>query len=137
MVAATICAGKAIKDIPRDQVVIASKWGVMKDEQGKYTQDNTADYARKSLEGSLKRLGVDYIDLYIMRSWDHKTPIEESVKGMAVSSASHRPACFMEHLLTEKCLCLHCLSGSGTTRCTLLAILAGQHVDAHMTVWCS
>ncbi len=79
------CTGKAIKDIPRDQVVIASKWGVMKDEQGKYTQDNSAAYARKSLEGSLKRLGVDYIDLYIMRSWDHKTPIEEAISGMAVS----------------------------------------------------
>ena len=77
--------GKAIKDIPRHQVVIASKWGVMKDEQGKYTQDNSAAYARKSLEGSLKRLGVDYIDLYIMRSWDHKTPIEEAIRGMAVS----------------------------------------------------
>jgi len=77
--------GKAIKDIPRDQVVIASKWGVMKDEKGNYTQDNSAAYARKSLEGSLKRLGVDYIDLYIMRSWDHKTPIEEAIRGMAVS----------------------------------------------------
>jgi len=79
------CTGKAIKDIPRDQVVIASKWGVMKDDKGNYTQDNSAAYARKSLEGSLKRLGVDYIDLYIMRSWDHKTPIEEAIKGMAVS----------------------------------------------------
>lgn len=78
-----VLIGKAIKDIPRDQVVIASKWGVMKDEQGKYTQDNSAAYARKSLEGSLKRLGVDYIDLYVMRSWDHKTPIEEAIKGMA------------------------------------------------------
>jgi len=77
-------AGKAIEDIPRDQVVIASKWGVMKDEQGNYTQDNSAAYARKSLEGSLKRLGVDYIDLYIMRSWDHKTPIEEAIRGMVV-----------------------------------------------------
>ena len=82
------CAGKAIKDTPRDQVIIASKWGVMKDEEGKYTQDNSAAYARKSLEGSLKRLGVDYIDLYIMRSWDHKTPIEESIKGMAVSTST-------------------------------------------------
>ena len=86
LIVVCVCyTGKAIKDISRDQVVIASKWGVMKDEQGNYTQDNSAAYARKSLEGSLKRLGVDYIDLYIMRSWDHKTPIEEAIKGMAVS----------------------------------------------------
>ncbi|KAL0053153.1 hypothetical protein WJX82_001619 [Trebouxia sp. C0006] len=78
-----VLIGKAIKDIPRDQVVIASKWGVMKDDKGNYTQDNSAAYARKSLEGSLKRLGIDYIDLYIMRSWDHKTPIEEAIRGMA------------------------------------------------------
>ncbi|KAL0028174.1 hypothetical protein WJX77_012292 [Trebouxia sp. C0004] len=45
-----VLIGKAIKNIPRDQVVIASKWGVMKDEQGNYTQDNTAAFARKSLE---------------------------------------------------------------------------------------
>ena len=34
----------------------------------------------------MKRLGVDYMDLYIMRSWDQKTPIEESVKAMGVST---------------------------------------------------
>ena len=114
-----LCAGKAIKDTPRDQVIIASKWGVMKDEEGKYTQDNSAAYARKSLEGSLKRLGVDYIDLYIMRSWDHKTPIEESVKGMAVSSATHRPTRFMERFFTEDCMCLQCMSGSISSCCSI------------------
>ena len=80
-------AGKAIKDIPRDKVIIASKWGPMRDDKGNFSQDNSAAYCRKSLEASLERLGVDYIDLYILRSWDHKVPIEESVKAMSVSTS--------------------------------------------------
>lgn len=78
-----VLIGKAIKDIPRDKVIIASKWGPMRDDKGNFSQDNSAAYCRKSLEASLKRLGVDYIDLYILRSWDHKVPIEESVKAMS------------------------------------------------------
>ena len=78
-------AGKAIKEIPRDQVFLASKWGPMMDDKHNFTHSGSADYARKSLQVSLKNLGVDFIDLYILRSKDANTPIEESVRGMAVS----------------------------------------------------
>lgn len=77
-------AGKAIKDIPRDEVIIASKWGPMIDGKHNFTHDGSPAYARKALQLSLKNLGVDYIDLYILRSKDAKVPIEESVKAMAV-----------------------------------------------------
>ena len=77
-------AGKAIKDIPREQVVIASKWGPMIDEKHNFTHDGSPAYARKALQVSLKNLGVEYIDLYILRSKDVKVPIEESIKAMAV-----------------------------------------------------
>jgi aryl-alcohol dehydrogenase-like predicted oxidoreductase len=80
-----LAAGKAIKDTPREQVIIASKWGPMIDEEFNFTHDGSPAYARKSLQVSLKNLGVDYIDLYILRSKDPKIPIEESVKAMAVS----------------------------------------------------
>jgi len=80
-----LAAGKAIKDIPREQVIIASKWGPMIDEDFNFTHDGSPAYARKSLQVSLKNLGVDYLDLYILRSKDPKIPIEESVKAMAVS----------------------------------------------------
>ena len=89
-------AGKAIKDISRDQVILASKWGPMIDEKHNYSHSGTADYARKSLQVSLKNLGVDYIDLYILRSTDPKTPIEESIKGMAVSIIA----------LPQPCICM-------------------------------
>ncbi len=54
-----------------------------------YRHDGSPEYARKSLQVSLKNLGVDYIDLYILRSKDPKTPIEESVKAMAVSATPY------------------------------------------------
>lgn len=57
----------------------------MIDEDFNFTHDGRPAYARKSLQVSLKNLGVDYIDLYILRSKDPKIPIEESVKAMAVS----------------------------------------------------
>ncbi len=81
-------AGKAIKSVTRDRVVIANKWGPMKDDQNNWSQDNSPAYCRQSLETALKNLAVDYIDLYIMRCVDNKTPIEESVKAMAVSAVS-------------------------------------------------
>ncbi len=62
----TALAGKAIKGFPRDHVVISSKWGPMRDEKGNFSQDNSPEYCCKSLMASMKRLGVDYIDLYIV-----------------------------------------------------------------------
>lgn len=58
----------------------------MIDSKYQFTHDGTAEYARRSLQLSLKNLGVEYIDLYILRSKDTKVPIEESVRGMAVST---------------------------------------------------
>ena len=55
------------------------------DDKHNFTHSGSADYARKSLEVSMKNLSVDFIDLYILRSKDANLPIEESVKGMAVS----------------------------------------------------
>lgn len=81
---ARFAAGKAIREIPRDQVVIANKFGPMKSEHGGITQNTSPDYCRQSLNTALGNLDLDYIDLYIMRGWDHETPIEETVKTMAV-----------------------------------------------------
>ena len=59
----------------------------MIDSNYKFTHDGSPEYARKALQLSLENLGVDYIDLYILRSKDPKVPIEESVKAMAVSTS--------------------------------------------------
>lgn len=76
--------GKAIRG-KRDQVVLATKFGNEIDEAGNWTRriNGRPDYVRKSVEGSLKRLGTDYIDLYYLHRVDPDTPIEETVQAMA------------------------------------------------------
>lgn len=73
----------------RDRMVIATKYGVVRDPNGPsgslYDRDydNSPAYMRKALEASLKRLGTDYVDIYYIHRLDPKTPIEESVGAMA------------------------------------------------------
>ena len=75
--------GKAIKG-KRDKVVIATKFGNMRGPNGEFLGVNGApDYARKCCDESLKRLGVDVIDLYYQHRVDPKTPIEDTVGAMA------------------------------------------------------
>ena len=69
----------------RDQVVLATKCGIVRDPKnpGMRGIDGTPAYIRKSCEASLKRLGVEVIDLYQLHRVDARTPIEESVGAMA------------------------------------------------------
>lgn len=72
--------GRAIKDIPRERVILATKFGIS---GGPYSPTGStvrgdAAYVRESVEGSLKRLGVDYIDLYYVHRKDPKVPVEET-----------------------------------------------------------
>jgi aryl-alcohol dehydrogenase-like predicted oxidoreductase len=78
--------GRAIKG-RRDEVVLATKFGnVIKgswaDGKG-YSIDGTPAYVRKAVEASLRRLGVDTIDLYYQHRVDPHTPIEDTVNEMA------------------------------------------------------
>ncbi len=74
--------GEAIKG-KRDGLVIATKFGFRFDD-GKITGvDGTAANARASVEGSLKRLGIDCIDLFYQHRVDPGTPIEDTVGGLA------------------------------------------------------
>lgn len=81
-------AGKAIRDFPREQVVLASKWGIMIDDKFNFSHDASPEYARKSLELSLKNMGVHYVDLYILWQKNPQTAIEDSVRAMAVSNCA-------------------------------------------------
>lgn len=76
--------GKAIKD-RRDQVILATKFGneINDDGQRIGRVNGSPDYIRKSVEGSLKRLGVEYIDLYYQHRVDPTTPIEETIQTLA------------------------------------------------------
>ncbi|AMM21922.1 aldo/keto reductase [Frondihabitans sp. PAMC 28766] len=69
----------------RDGVVIATKFGNVTDPEARKTRgvDGRPDYVKKSIEGSLERLGVDYIDLYYQHRVDTLVPIEDTVGAMA------------------------------------------------------
>jgi aryl-alcohol dehydrogenase-like predicted oxidoreductase len=74
--------GRALKDFAkRDEVVIATKVnGKMRDDP------NGAGLSRKAIlseiDNSLRRLGTDYVDLYIIHRWDYQTPIEETMETL-------------------------------------------------------
>src|SRR5450631_1475631 len=76
--------GKAIKG-KRDQVFIATKFGIVRDTSNPQARgvDGSPDYIRRSVEGSLKRLGVETIDLYYQHRIDPKTAIEDTVGALA------------------------------------------------------
>lgn len=76
--------GKAIKG-KRDEFVIATKFGIQLHEGDPYKRsiNGKPEYVRKALEASLKRLGIDAIDLYYQHRVDDNTPIEETVGEMA------------------------------------------------------
>ncbi|MBC5809941.1 MAG: aldo/keto reductase [Candidatus Eremiobacteraeota bacterium] len=68
----------------REKVTLATKFGNMRGENGAFLGVNGApDYVRSACESSLRRLGIDYIDLYYQHRVDPKTPIEETVGAMA------------------------------------------------------
>ncbi|PKA17654.1 aldo/keto reductase [Leptospira haakeii] len=76
--------GKAIKG-KRDRVVIATKFGIVRDPNDPYKRgyNGKPEYVKQACEGSLKRLGVDTIDLYYQHRVDPDTPIEETIGAMA------------------------------------------------------
>ena len=83
-----LLVGRAIKG-HRDEYVIATKFSrrmddaVPGDMRTVGPQDGSAEHVRSSIEGSLERLGTDYIDLYYQHRVDPKVPIEETVGAMA------------------------------------------------------
>ena len=74
--------GKALRK-HRDKVIIATKFANQVLPDGKRSINGEPEYVRSACEASLKRLGVDYIDLYYQHRVDKKVPIEETVGAMA------------------------------------------------------
>ena len=67
--------GKALKNVPRDKVVIASKV---------YFNDGRLSKAaiEREIDGTLSRLGTDYLDLYIIHRFDYETPVDETMQAL-------------------------------------------------------
>jgi aryl-alcohol dehydrogenase-like predicted oxidoreductase len=73
--------GKALKG-RRDKAIVATKFGQVKLPDGKQGVDGRPEYVMQACEASLKRLGIDVIDLYYQHRVDPNTPIEETVGAM-------------------------------------------------------
>src|SRR5271165_6912681 len=76
--------GRAIKG-KRDKIVLATKFGIVRDPVDPSVRgvNGKADYVQRACEASLRRLGVETIDLYYQHRVDPNTPIEEAVGAMA------------------------------------------------------
>ena len=74
--------GRAIKDFAkRDEVFIATKF-LPRSENEIENKISGQEHIKKSLDLSLKHLGMDYVDLYIYHMWDYQTPIFEILEGL-------------------------------------------------------
>src|SRR5713226_4060375 len=73
--------GKALRG-RRDGVIVATKFGQTRDAAGKQGVDGRPPYVMRACEASLKRLGIEVIDLYYQHRVDPKVPIEETVGAM-------------------------------------------------------
>ena len=76
--------GRAIRG-KRDKVILATKFGIRREHKnaGYFGVDGSPAYVRQACEASLKRLGVDTVDLYYQHRVDPNTPIEETVGALA------------------------------------------------------
>ena len=79
-----VLVGTALKG-RRERVVLATKFGIVRDPQDESKRGvcGTPDYVRSACDASLRRLGVEVIDLYYQHRVDPQTPIEETVEAMA------------------------------------------------------
>ncbi|WP_371226390.1 aldo/keto reductase [Pseudomonas sp. QE6] len=76
--------GRALKG-KREQIFLATKFGLVRnpDQPASRGANGRPEYVRQAVEGSLKRLGTDHIDLYYQHRVDPEVPIEETVGAMA------------------------------------------------------
>lgn len=74
-----VLVGKALKKFGREKFVVATKFGIEFNEKGLSTSGKP-EFIRKQIAESLKKLDIEYIDLYYMHRMDPNTPIEETMQ---------------------------------------------------------
>jgi aryl-alcohol dehydrogenase-like predicted oxidoreductase len=75
--------GRFLRETPRDRVVVATKFGFRIGSGGTRLVDSSPENVQRACDGSLKRLGIETIDLYYQHRVDPNVPIEETVGAMA------------------------------------------------------
>lgn len=74
--------GEVVKEYPREQIKIATKGSHEFDENQEVHQNNQPEYLKQQVENSLKRLQIDYIDLYYIHFPDDNTPKDQAVAAL-------------------------------------------------------
>lgn len=74
-----VLVGKALKQLPRENIQLATKFGIVRLDFSNLVVRGTPEYVRSCCEASLKRLDVEYIDLYYQHRVDISVPIEETM----------------------------------------------------------
>src|SRR5467141_1608154 len=75
--------GRFLREVPRDSVVVATKFGFRFNPDGIRGLDSSPENVRRACDASLKRLGIETIDLFYQHRVDPKVPIEDTVGAMA------------------------------------------------------
>jgi aryl-alcohol dehydrogenase-like predicted oxidoreductase len=75
--------GRFLREISRDKVIVATKFGFRIGPGGSRAVDSSPENVHRACDGSLKRLGIDTIDLYYQHRVDPNVPIEDTVGAMA------------------------------------------------------
>ena len=75
--------GRFLREVPRDGVIVATKFGFRISPDGIRGTDSSPENVRRACDASLQRLGIETIDLYYQHRVDPKVPIEETVGAMA------------------------------------------------------
>jgi len=79
---AELVCGQILKELPRDEIIIATKAGFPMWE-GPYGNGGSRKYLIASCDASLKRLGIDYVDIFYHHYPDPQTPVEETMGALA------------------------------------------------------
>ncbi|KAF8017970.1 hypothetical protein BT93_H3004 [Corymbia citriodora subsp. variegata] len=74
-----VLVGKALKQLPRENIQLATKFGIVRLDYSNLVVKGNPEYVRSCCEASLKHLGVEYIDLYYQHRVDTAVPIEETM----------------------------------------------------------
>src|SRR5438445_4627993 len=75
--------GRFLREVPRDSVIVATKFGFRIGPEGVRSVDSSHEHVRRACDGSLHRLGIETIDLYYQHRVDPNVPIEETAGAMA------------------------------------------------------
>ena len=75
--------GRFLREVPRDSVVVATKFGFRINPDGIRGVDSSPENVRRACDASLRRLGIETIDLYYQHRVDPKVPIEETIGAVA------------------------------------------------------